>query len=373
MCNWTIANGHVLRPEGLTSEHLNISNGILTDAPSAGSEHYNADGCYVLPGIIDLHGDGFEKVFEPRPGVSFPLKGALHEADRQMIMNGITTGFHGLTVSWEPGLRSPENAAEFVETLQEVTPELLVDTHINFRWEVYALDAVAQVMGWLTKMPQSILSINDHLTANLALDKHSAKVGRFATRVGMTPDEAFDFMKKIAKRAIEVPVAIQKICDHARANNTIIFAHDEVTPNERQSNRELGMTVSEFPMSMETAKSTVTAGEVSILGAPNVVRGKSHNNALDATQAIKSQACSALASDYYYPSQRLAAFKLFEESGLDLQTAWALISKTPAQAANLLDRGELKTGLRADIVIVDIETKRVKAVFVGGKRVLSIG
>src|SRR5262245_9014891 len=65
----------------------------------------DASGLLVLPGIVDIHGDAFERQMMPRPGVGFPLDLALCESDRQAVGNGITTAFHGVTWSWEPGLR----------------------------------------------------------------------------------------------------------------------------------------------------------------------------------------------------------------------------------------------------------------------------
>ena len=59
----------------------------------------------VLPGIVDLHGDAFERQMMPRPGVDFPIDVALADSDRQAIANGITTVFHATTWSWEPGVR----------------------------------------------------------------------------------------------------------------------------------------------------------------------------------------------------------------------------------------------------------------------------
>ena len=51
----------------------------------------------VLPGIVDLHGDAFERQMMPRPGVDFPIDVALADSDRQAVSNGITTVFHGTT------------------------------------------------------------------------------------------------------------------------------------------------------------------------------------------------------------------------------------------------------------------------------------
>jgi alpha-D-ribose 1-methylphosphonate 5-triphosphate diphosphatase len=65
--------------------------------------------------------------------------------------------------------------------------------------------------------------------------------------------------------------------------------------------------------------------------------------------------CSILASDYYYPAPLLAAFRLAADGILPLAAAWELISSTPARAAGLADRGELRSGSRADVILVDDE------------------
>ena len=77
-----------------------------------GSLGIDAGGLMVLPGIVDLHGDAFERQMMPRPGVDFPIDVALIDSDRQAISNGITTVYHATTWSWEPGLRSARQCAE---------------------------------------------------------------------------------------------------------------------------------------------------------------------------------------------------------------------------------------------------------------------
>ena len=60
----------------------------------------DAGGLLVLPGIVDLHGDAFERQMMPRPGVDFPIDVALIDSDRQAVSNGITTVYHATTWSW---------------------------------------------------------------------------------------------------------------------------------------------------------------------------------------------------------------------------------------------------------------------------------
>ncbi|RTM12625.1 MAG: alpha-D-ribose 1-methylphosphonate 5-triphosphate diphosphatase, partial [Bradyrhizobiaceae bacterium] len=82
----------------------------------------------VLPGIVDLHGDAFERQMMPRAGVDFPIDVALADSDRQAISNGITTVFHATTCSWEPGLRSSDNARGLMEAIERQRPQFAADT-----------------------------------------------------------------------------------------------------------------------------------------------------------------------------------------------------------------------------------------------------
>src|SRR4029077_15644329 len=69
----------------------------------------------ILPGIVDLHGDAFERQMMPRPGVDFPIGVALADSDRQAVSNAIPPVFQGTPWSWEPGLRSGDNARLLIE------------------------------------------------------------------------------------------------------------------------------------------------------------------------------------------------------------------------------------------------------------------
>ncbi len=106
-----------------------------------GSPGIDAGGLLVLPGIVDLHGDAFERQMMPRPGVDFPIDVALIDSDRQAISNGITTVFHATTWSWEPGLRSADNARQLLEAIEQLRPQLAADTRFHLRHETYNLDA----------------------------------------------------------------------------------------------------------------------------------------------------------------------------------------------------------------------------------------
>src|SRR6266568_4994092 len=137
----------------IASIHVDSDSGAITGIgnDAAAEQRIDASGLLVLPGIVDIHGDAFERQMMPRPGVGFPLDIALCESDRQAVANGITTVFHGVTWSWEPGLRGPDNARAILDALESLRPQLGADTRFHLRHETHNLDAEPEILAWLTQ------------------------------------------------------------------------------------------------------------------------------------------------------------------------------------------------------------------------------
>lgn len=121
----------------------------------------------VLPGIVDLHGDAFERQMMPRAGVDFPIDVALADSDRQAISNGITTVFHATTCSWEPGLRSAGNARSLMEAIERQRPQFAADTRFHLCHETYNLDAETEISQWLTEAASTCSPSTTTWTARL--------------------------------------------------------------------------------------------------------------------------------------------------------------------------------------------------------------
>ncbi|VIO81406.1 alpha-D-ribose 1-methylphosphonate 5-triphosphate diphosphatase [Bradyrhizobium ivorense] len=328
--------------------------------------HLDASGLLVLPGIIDLHGDAFERQMMPRPGVDFPTDVALIDSDRQVIANGITTVFHGTTWSWEPGLRSAENARKLLDAIEALRPQLAADTRFHLRHETHNLEAEAEIIQWLREGRIDLFAFNDH--SNVKPKKRNQS----AERAGLSLEAFNELIDQVVARRPDVPASIARLASVARDANVRMLSHDDNSPAMRQEFRALGVTVAEFPVNEETARDAAAAGDFIVFGAPNVVRGGSHTGWTKASDMIANGLCSVLASDYYYPAQLLAAFRLAADGILPLAKAWDLISAGPARAAGLEDRGVLAAGHRADIIIVDDKLPlrpRVVAVIAAGRLV----
>ena len=337
-----------------------------------GSIGVDASGLKVLPGIVDLHGDAFERQIMPRPGVDFPIDVALADSDRQAIGNGITTVFHATTWSWEPGLRSGDNAKELLEAIETLRPRLSADTRFHLRQETYNLDAEAEIAQWLSDGRIDLFAFNDHMNSVVASAARPRKRAQMVERCGISNAEFDSLVERVVSRAHDVPASIARLAQAAREADVKMLSHDDESPAMRRAFRAQGVGIAEFPVNEETAREAAEGGDAIVFGAPNVVRGGSHTGWTKTADMIAKGFCSVLASDYYYPAQLLAAFRLDADGVLPLAQAWNLISASPARAAGLADRGILTKGYRADIVLVDDKISlrpRIVAVIAAGRLV----
>lgn len=129
----------------------------------------------------------------------------------------------------------------------------------------------------------------------------------------------------------------------------------------------IGARICEFPIARSAAALARAVNDPVLMGAPNVVRGGSQSGNIAATDLIRRGMCDALVSDYYYPALSRAAFRLVDDGILDLPAAWAMISTRPAEILCLADRGVIAYGKRADLCVVNEETRRVEATLSAGR------
>jgi alpha-D-ribose 1-methylphosphonate 5-triphosphate diphosphatase len=355
--DFCITGGRALVGDALedASVHVSAADGAISEvgADVAARTTLDADGLLVLPGIVDIHGDAFERQMMPRPGVDVATDVALIESDRQAVANGITTVFHGVTWSWEPGLRGAENARGILDTIEGLRHRFAADTRFHLRHETFNLAAEDEVAEWIVARRIHAVAFNDHMPSADSVTYRPDKLAQMVARSGLAREDFFALVERLRARADEVPQAIARIAARANAAGVPLLSHDDASPEQRRWFRALGCRISEFPMTVATAREAADAGDSIVLGAPNVMRGKSHMGWIDATRMIADGLCSVLASDYFYPAPLIAAFRLADIGVLPLARAWSLVSAAPARAAGLRDRGRIERGLRADLILVD--------------------
>lgn len=369
---WLIEGGTVLAGEGgaLRPGALALGGGVVRAAARPGARRLDAGGLLVLPGIVDIHGDAHERQFQPRPGVALPATLALRDSAAQLLAAGITTAFLGVTLSWEPGLRSLPAWRTLLAGLAALraTPGGWrgADLRVHLRFEADNLEALDEAVADIAAGRVHLLAFNDHTPGILRkLDKEAA-AAKYAERAGVSVAAFRALAEAAAARRAEVPAARLRLAAAARTAGLPIASHDDATVQERAMFRALGAGICEFPMAEAVAEAARAAGEAVVMGAPNVVRGGSHLGWASAAPLAERGLVTVLASDYVWPSLLEAAFVLESRGVMDLAAAWALVSANPAAAAGLADRGRLSPGLRGDVVLVDPARRAPVAVFCGG-------
>jgi alpha-D-ribose 1-methylphosphonate 5-triphosphate diphosphatase len=362
-----ITGGRVLLADGgFQSVPLAIAEGRIDAIEGEGrGRHVDARGLWVLPGIVDIHGDAFERQLQPRPGVDIAAEIALIDTESQLLANGITTAFHGVTLSWEPGLRSLAAWRSLLQALQ--ARRWNCDMRVHLRWEAYNLDALPTALADIAAGRIGLVAFNDH-TPSILRKLHDPVAGaKYSERAGMELEAFRDLARRVASRADEVPGGIAQIAGAARAAGLPLASHDDETVAVRESFRAHGARICEFPMAEEVGRAARSVGDWVVMGSPNVVRGRSHLGWASAARMAEEGVCTVLSSDYYYPAMLRAALTLAGRGVLGLQEAWALVSANPAAAVGLADRGSIAVGQRADLVLVDTDPVRVIATIAGGR------
>ncbi|MFY9212837.1 MAG: alpha-D-ribose 1-methylphosphonate 5-triphosphate diphosphatase, partial [Aestuariivita sp.] len=145
----SFCGAEVLRPDGLSTAPLHLAEGQIVDRQMP--KQVDLSGFLVLPGIVDIHGDGFERHLAPRRGAMKERSEGLVAAEAEFASNGITTAVLAQFYSWEGGLRGPEFADSVLSALAETRASLVTDLHGQLRFETHMLDEFADLPAKLKR------------------------------------------------------------------------------------------------------------------------------------------------------------------------------------------------------------------------------
>jgi alpha-D-ribose 1-methylphosphonate 5-triphosphate diphosphatase len=333
------------------------------------------NGDLLIPGLIELHTDNFERHLEPRPNVRWPEMPALLGHDAEVIAAGITTVFDALGVgdSDLTGVRGQDMGKALAAIDQAYAEDLLRAEHrLHVRCEVPAPNTVELFEPFMEHPRVGLISLMDHTPGQRqwtdiehARVYYTGKKGWSEAKFERTVSEAATLQERHAKPNRRYFI------QYARERHIPLASHDDTLPEHVAEAHVAGMAISEFPTSATAAREAHRLGLAVIMGAPNLVRGGSHSGNVATMDIARARLLDALSSDYVPASLLLAASMLTEDAGFRLPEAIATVSRNPARSAGLEDRGEIAPGLRADLVQVRIAAGRpiVRGVWRGGVRV----
>ncbi|MFN3145572.1 MAG: alpha-D-ribose 1-methylphosphonate 5-triphosphate diphosphatase [Paracoccaceae bacterium] len=355
----------ILRDGEMQQRSIALAEGRITKGPLP---EVDLSGYLVLPGIVDLHGDAFERHVAPRPNAPFRIETALASVDRDAAAHGVTTAWIAQSWSWEGGMRGPDFAERVMAALAAYRPRALTDLRMQVRCEVHLVDTGARLLTAVRRHGIDYVVFNNHLPEALELaETDPQRLETWASRAGRSVEEHMALVHAAAAREPEVP---RHLCRLAEAFDTMgvsYGSHDDPDGETRERFSMIGARIAEFPVSRRAAAAARAMGDPVLMGAPNVVRGGSQAGNVAAADLVAQGLCDALVSDYHYPTLAEAAWTLVDEGLCALPAAWAMISTRPAEILRLPDRGHLDIGRRADLVVVNASTRAIEATIAGGR------
>lgn len=349
----------VLRDEVLADATLRLVDGRIAGIDHGASRVAGAIDCQgdlLLPGLVELHTDNLERHVTPRPKVAFPMQGAMQAHDAEIAASGITTVLDAIGVGdpYGEGFRSRDQS-ELLQVLDllESAGVLRADHLIHVRCELPAPNARALFEPFTRHPRLRLLSLMDHTPGQRQwTDVEHARI-YYTGKKGWS-DARFDEEVRIAPRRQAEHAAPNRawFARYARDHGVALATHDDTTTEHVDEALALGASMSEFPTSLAAARRARALGLRTVAGAPNVVRGGSHSGNVSAIELAREGLLDALSSDYVPSSLLQAAWRLTRDAGFSLPRAVAVVSRGPARACGLSDRGEIAVGLRADVLRV---------------------
>jgi len=373
-----IENAEIVLPDHVVRGWLAVSDGHIVEvgegkAPERGVD---LDGDYLIPGLIELHTDHLESHYAPRPKVRWHPLGAVLAYDAQIASSGITTVFDSLRAGVDvDGGGLGAELVELAEAIDEARRHRLFrcDHLTHLRCEIPSPGVVETVENFVARYPVGLMSLMDHTPGQRQFRDLGKYFNYYGGKTGKTAEEINAAVaEKQRVNGERASVNRPALVGLARSRGIPLASHDDTTLDEVGQSIEEGVVLAEFPTTLEAAKASHGHGITVMMGAPNLIRGGSHSGNVAAETLAQEGVLDILSSDYVPASLLMAAFDLSRRvPAISLPEAICTVTRNPARATGLTDRGEIDAGKRADLVRVSVtgETPVVRQVWRAGMRI----
>ncbi|EML9726451.1 alpha-D-ribose 1-methylphosphonate 5-triphosphate diphosphatase [Klebsiella aerogenes] len=317
----------------------------------------DGEGGWLLPGLIELHTDNLDKFFTPRPKVDWPAHSAMSSHDALMVASGITTVLDAVAIGdVRDGGDRLENLEKMINAVEETQKRGLnrAEHRLHLRCELPHHTTLPLFEKLVDREPVTLVSLMDHSPGQRQFANREKYREYYQGKYQLSSEQMQRFEEEqMALAAAWSQPNRQAIAAMCRERQIALASHDDATHEHVAESHQLGSVIAEFPTTLAAAQASRQHGMNVLMGAPNIVRGGSHSGNVAAHQLAASGLLDILSSDYYPASLLDAAFRIADsdDNAFTLAQAVRLVSKHPAQALGLHDRGVIAEGKRADLVL----------------------
>jgi alpha-D-ribose 1-methylphosphonate 5-triphosphate diphosphatase len=372
-----ICNARIVLPQNEITGSVLVSDGVITAIDRGASwagEDFEGD--YLIPGLVELHTDHLESHYRPRSNVFWNPMAALQAHDTQIAGSAITTVFDALRIGSDHDIADMgAHVGLLIAAIEEANRDgrLRADHLVHLRCELPSQDVFDHFEQFYRRDAVRLVSVMDHTPGQRQFQTLESYIGYYRDKLHMNDAQIAAFIDaRQAEQSLFANPNRQAILAHGHAAGLIFASHDDATLDHVAHSIEDGVAIAEFPTTFAAAKASHEGGLAVLMGAPNVVRGKSHSGNVSAIELARAGYLDVLSSDYVPFSLLQAVFVLSARvETMNLPKAISLVTANPAAAAGLDDRGQIAVGKRADLVRVSLKRGMpvVRSVWREGKRV----
>lgn len=352
-------NAHIVLDDEVIHGHIVLRDGHIAAIGAGRSMLPSAqdlEGDHLVPGLIEVHTDNVERHLVPRPGVRWPTMPGILAHDADIINAGITTVLDAVACGSDYGKEYRRDICEAaVAGITEAhrAGYLRADHLLHLRCEIAAEDMADTFARCIDSDMVKLVSIMDHTPGARQFTDLTKFAEYYKGKHGVNDDQLADMIEK--RKEIQArfgPRHRDQVVSGAHERGITLASHDDATVEHVEEAVGLGVTISEFPTTVEAAQAAHRHGLATIMGAPNMVRGQSHSGNVPARELAQRGLLDVFSSDYVPVSLMQAAWLLHEQCAYTLPQAFKVVSGNPARLLGLQDRGSLAQGKRADVVRV---------------------
>jgi len=337
-----------------------VDNGRIAEIGEGRAPEHGEDmtGDLVMPGLIELHTDHLEAHYVPRPKVYWDPIAAVVSYDGQLATSGITTVLDSLRVWREEGAEDVDGRAGVLAAAISTARDgnlLRADHFLHLRCEIPMPSVVEEASELIGRSDIRLMSLMDHTPGQRQFRDEGKLRDYYRGKGAGKTDAELDalFAQRFAYQKAYAEKNMREIVAMAHRYNIPLASHDDTTDENVTDAIRDRVSVAEFPTTIEAARGLHQAGIGILMGAPNVVRGGSHSGNIAAIDLAREGLLDILSSDYIPSSLLMGALQLSRDvPGIDLAAAVRTVTKAPADAVGLTDRGDIAVGQRADIIRV---------------------
>ncbi|MDZ4093448.1 MAG: alpha-D-ribose 1-methylphosphonate 5-triphosphate diphosphatase [Paracoccaceae bacterium] len=379
MTETILANATLILPAEVLRGNLCLSEGRITGIGQGKSVPPGAIDCggdLVMPGLIELHTDNLERHIEPRPKVNWPHAPALIAHDAELAGVGITTVFDALRVGSVPS-KAKGNYGEYARALADEILDLRakgalrISHFLHLRAEVCSETLVTELAKFGPEDRIGIVSLMDHTPGQRQFRDLTSLKDYVCGKHGYSDADFADHVAQQKALSVRLGTLHEATAvAEARRFGAVLASHDDTTAAHVAQSARNGTHFAEFPTTLEAATACRAQGIAVMMGAPNLIRGGSHSGNVAAVDLARADLLDIVSSDYVPSALLTAALSLGDLWG-DMARGVATVTRTPAAATGLADRGHLDIGARADVIRVAriADAAAVRGAWVQGNRV----